>query len=109
MAKKSLSDLAAFLTRCFRRTEFPFDKSNELHIFYAVRCCLSGFHRMQVQWAVRSGTLASGKEKRGDLSWAILVHAPVRHVTGTLRTLTGEVATLTPQPGRRYEITTIPL
>ena len=109
MAKKSLSDLSSFLNRWFRRTEFPFDKSTELHIFYAVRCCLSGFYQTQVQWAIRSGTLARGKEKRGDLSWAILVHAPVRHVTETLRTLTGEVATLTPQPGRRYEITTIPL
>ena len=95
MAKKSLSDLSSFLNRWFKRIEFPFDKSAKLHIFYAVRCCLSGFSRMQVQWAVRSGTLVSGKGKRGDLSWAILVHAPVRHVTGiSLHALTGEVAIL---------------
>ncbi len=110
MAKKSLYDLSSFLNRWFRRLEFPFDKSTWLHIFYVVGCCLSGFHRVQVQWGVRSGTLTGGKEECGDLSWAILVHAPVRHVTGiSLRTPTGEVATLTPQPGRRYEITTIPL
>ncbi len=67
MAKKSLYDLSSFLNRWFRRTEFPFDKSTELHIFYAVWCCLPGFHRVQVQWGVRSGTLANGKEKRDDL------------------------------------------
>ncbi len=110
MAKKILSDLSAFLNRYFQRNRFPFDKKQ----LTAYLLC----GRMLRAWGILRPD--AGSSISSCDAWRKKVQQSVSRNLSTCASATcdqdspdvmrtGEVANLTIQPGKRYDIALLSL